>query len=280
MSDENQKMAAIAAQGTIEIELSTRPALRLWEGREKTEKRHGILGLPGFCKIMRGIEQSVRNDDPYADYYYQQIEAGIDDLADDLDRELRDVEVYLEENVPPAMRLPNVGSDKPTVVPVRFASRLGFQMVYQILKVDQIVLKVLVANHIGLLPNKAKFETIARVEKRVRSLMHMIFSYRHTGVTRDDMAANNQKAQKAIEAMGELEQGYLDGSARSDNAPPLPLKRLQTLGAKLDTSKSKKKSNSSKNNEKNLEASENEKLTAELDTLLDEVDEVKKAANA
>jgi len=277
VSNDNQKMAAIAAQGTIEIELSTRPALRLWEGREKTDKRHGILGLPGFCKIMRGIEQSVRNDDPYADYYYEKIEQGVDSLALDLDRELKDVESYLDENVPPAMRLPSVGSDEPTVVPVRFASRLGFQMVYQILKVDQIVLKVLVANHIGLLPNKAKFETIARVEKRVRSLMHMIFSYRHTGVTRDDMAANNQKAQKAVEAMGDLEQGYLDGSVRSENAPPLPMKRLQTLGGQQNKNKGKEKT---PNSQKNLDSDENSVLAAELDNLLSDTEEVKKAANA
>ena len=51
MADSNsQKMAAIGAKQDIEIELATRPALRLWQGREKTQKRHGILGLPGFCK--------------------------------------------------------------------------------------------------------------------------------------------------------------------------------------------------------------------------------------
>jgi integrating conjugative element protein (TIGR03761 family) len=134
------------------------------------------------------------------------------------------------------MRIPDIGSKQPLVVPVRFASRLGFQLVYQLLKVDQIVLKVLLANHIGLLPNREKFETLKRVEKRVRSVIHMVFVYRHTGVTRDDVAANNKKAEKAIEMMGDLEPGYLDGSLRSDNAPPLPAKRLQTLGKTLDTS--------------------------------------------
>lgn len=263
--NKTQKMAAIGAKQDIEIELATRPALRLWQGREKTPKRHGILGLPGFCKVVRGIEQAVRDDDPYADYHYHRIEQAIDDLTFDLDSELKDIQSFIDENIPPAMRLPDIGSKNPVVVPIRFASRLGFQLVYQLLKVDQIVLKVLLANHIGLLPNKDKFETLARVEKRVRSVLHMVFSYRHIGVTRDDMAANNQKAQKAKELMGELEIGYLEGTLRSDNAPPLPMKRLQTLGKVMDQENDRPKSKASG---KKTEPLGQEELGAELDRVL------------
>ncbi|QFT57168.1 PFL_4669 family integrating conjugative element protein [Microbulbifer sp. THAF38] len=267
---DTKKMAAIGAKQDIEIELATRPALRLWQGREKTQKRHGILGLPGFCKIVRGVEQSIKEDDPYADYHYHRLEQAIEDLTFDLDSELKDVKTFIEENIPPAMRLPDIGSKNPVVVPIRFASRLGFQLVYQLLKVDQIVLKVLLANHIGLLPNKEKFETLARVEKRVRGVIHMVFSYRHTGVTRDDMAANNQKAQKAKELMGDLEVGYLEGTTRSDNAPPLPMKRLQTMGKALDNDKADKKV---KLGRKQEVADSEDALAAELDRVLKPVDE-------
>jgi integrating conjugative element protein (TIGR03761 family) len=228
------KMAAIEAKQDIEIELSTRPALRLWQGREKTEKRHGIIGIPGFCKFMRIIEQSVREDDPYADFHYHKIELAIEELTYDLTSELKDIESFLQENTPAAMRLPDIGSKNPVVVPIRFASKLGFQLVYQLLKVDQVILKVLLANHIGLLPNKDKFETLARLERKVRSVLHLVFAFRHTGVTRDDMMTNNKKAQLAKEQMGELDAGYLEGTTRSSNAPPLPPKRLQTLGKLAD----------------------------------------------
>lgn len=246
MSTENSsKMASIAPTQDIEIELATRPALRLWQGREKTDTRHGILGLPGFCSRVRSLEQAIREDDPYADFHFAEIEKGIEDLSEDLDAELNDIETFLTENVPPAMRLPDVASKNPVVVPVRFASRLGFQVVYQLLKVDQIVLKILLASHIGLLPTKVKFQTLARVEKRVRGVLHLVYRYRHVGVTRDDMAANNQRAQKAIEQMGHLEQGYLEGSIRSDNAPPLPQSRLATLGGEMKRSKKKESSSDS-----------------------------------
>lgn len=257
----SNKMAPIASTEDIVIELATRPALRLWEGREKTDDRYGILGLPGFCSRVRSIEQAIREDDPYADYHFSRIEEGIDHLSEDLEEELKDIKAYIAENVPTAMRLPDVASKNPAVVPIRFASRLGFQLVYQLLKVDQIVLNVLLANHIGLLPNKEKFQTIARVEKRVRGVLHLVYKYQHTSVTRDDMAANNQRAQKAKESMGDLEAGYLDGSTRSDNAPALPAKRLQTLGGNL------KKSANKTSKKRGVE---NADLASELDRVLSE----------
>lgn len=258
MTDKTSKMASIAPTQDIEIELATRPALRLWQGREKTEKKHGILGLPGFCSRVRSLEQAIREDDPYADYHFAQIEEGIEHLSEDLDAELTDIEDFIKENVPSAMRLPNVASKNPVVVPVRFASRLGFQLVYQLLKVDQIVLKILLASHIGLIETKTKFQTLARVEKRVRGVLHLVYKYRHTGVSRDDMAANNQRAQKAKELMGELEQGYLEGTTRSANAPSLPQTRLNTLGAEFG--KSEKKSGSS--------SQANAELESRLDSVL------------
>lgn len=271
MSETASKMAPISANADIEIELATRPVLRLWEGREKTPSKHGILGIPGFSKIMRGMEQSIREDDPYADYHYHTIEQAIDDLGYDLDNELSDIQTFLDENVPTAMRLPDVSSKNPVLVPVRFASRQGFQLVYQLLKVDQIILKILMASHIGLLSNKDKFTALARIEKRVRRVLHMAFAYRHTGVTRDDVAANNQKARLAKEAMGELEPGYLDGSVRSGNAPTLPMKRLQALGkvqVSMKTSSDPEKENVEMDND----------LQAELDRVLLKAGSSKSAA--
>jgi len=232
MTTKTKSMAAITSLDDIEIEISTRPAYRLWTGREKTERKHGILGIPGFCSIMKKIEGAIRSDDPYADYFYHKIELAIVELADDLEGELKDMETFISENIPSSMRLPEAGSKRPEVVKVRIASSIGFQLIYQMLKVDKIVVKVLLANHIGILPNKQKFQTIARLEQRVRGVMQQVYAYKFTGVTRDDMVAKNPVSIKAKEAMGDLAQGYLEGSLRGDNAPSLPKKREQTLEKK------------------------------------------------
>jgi len=238
---QNKQMASVQPKSDIEIEIATRPALRLWNGRVKTDKKHGILGIPGFCKILKGIEQAIKDDDPYADYHYHATEQAITALKFDLDSQLKDMDEYIKDNVPPTMRLPDVGNKEPEIVPIRFASRLGFKLVYQLLTLDQVVLKVLLANHIGILNNSDKFDIIGKTEKRFRGVINTVFNYTHTGVTRDDMAANNQRAQKAKSIMGEIEKGYLEGTERSDNAPSLPPVRLKTLGKVLDISKVGKK---------------------------------------
>ncbi len=238
MSSHPQQVAAIKSTEDITIELCTRPAYRVWFGREKNEEKHGIMGVPGFCKLLKDMEGAIREGDPYADYHYHKIENALEDLNIELQNEMKDIEAILAAKVPKAMNLPPVGSENPTIVPVRIASTLGFGMVFRVVDLDEIVLKVLLASHIGVLTKKEKFQTLDRVEKKIRSTIYLVFNYRYMGVTRNDMAMNNQRAQAAKKAMGDLEEGYLLGTVRSDNAPLLPSSRLSVMGAPLDTSKS------------------------------------------
>jgi len=67
MKNNTQRMASIETKQDIEIELATRPAVRLFQRREKTPKHNGIQSQPGVSKTIRGSEQAVRKDDPYAD---------------------------------------------------------------------------------------------------------------------------------------------------------------------------------------------------------------------
>ena len=227
MSESN--MSSIQAKDDITIELSTRSAVRLFTGREKTDKRHGIMGIPGFCKLLKGIESAIVQDDPYADYFYKVIDDAIEELSFDLDLQLKELLEFIETNTPSAMNIPDSINSNPVVMPIKFASKMSFKMVYQLLKADKIILNVLRANHVGMLSNDEKFETVAFTERKVRSVIHKIFSYKYTGVTRDDLACNNQKAIQAIKAMGELEASYLEGSERSSLAPSLPKRRIQLL---------------------------------------------------
>tara|TARA_R110002167_G_scaffold204404_11_gene408584 strand:+ start:2505 stop:3248 length:744 start_codon:yes stop_codon:yes gene_type:complete len=224
-----KRMAPVVAAEDITVEFSTRSAYRLWSGREKTDKRNGILGVAGFARLLRSMEQAIRDDDPYADYHFLQIEEAIEGLAAELDADLKAMEELIASKVPPQMKLANVVSGDPTVVPVKFSSRLGFNLVYQVLKADQIALKVLLAAHLSLISVEEKFSYLANCERKVRAVMNQLFQYRYLGVTRDDMAANNKKAQAAVSQMGELDEEYLHGTTRSSNAPKLPRKRLKTI---------------------------------------------------
>lgn len=237
-STQNSELGAIRSKTDITVDVATRPALRVWSGRDKTADRRGILGVPGFASITRTLEEQVKLDDPYADFHFIQIEDAIAKLRSELDQELQGITSFIDENVPPAMTLPDIGSNQPCVLPIRFASRHGFAMLYELLKMDRIVMKTLLANHIGLLNTQEKFATLNRLEARMRTALYTAYAYRVTGVTRDDMAANNKAAQRAISVMGELKTEYLEGTTRSPNAPKLPKARLATLVSDTGASES------------------------------------------
>lgn len=220
--------AAISAVEDITIELSTKPAIRLWVGREKSDKKFGILGVPGFCKFMNTMESAIRKDDPYADYYYFQIEEAISDLASNLDRELQDIEDHISKKKHRKMTLPPVSSKEPLKLPIRFAAQTGFKITHQLLMLDEIVTRVLAANHIGILGQDDKHQIIKRLEQQFRAVLNLVFKYKYTGVTRDDIATNNQIGRKALKQMGELPDEFLFGDKRAQDAPPLPKKRRNT----------------------------------------------------
>ncbi len=254
------ELGPIRAKTDITVDVATRPALRVWSGRDKTPERRGILGIPGFASITRTLEEQVKLDDPYADYHFIQIENALAKLRSELDQELETITTFIDEMVPPAMTLPDVGSNEPCILPIRFASRHGFAMLYELLKMDKIVMKTLLANHIGLLNSSEKFKTLNRLEARMRTALYTAYAYRVTGVTRDDMAANNKVAKRAIEMMGELKIEYLEGTTRSPNAPQLPQKRLATLVSTKD--------NSEKTGKEDGEDDVVSKLTAGLDRVV------------
>lgn len=162
--------------------------------------------------------------------FYLEIEKSIDDLSISLRRDFKNVEEIIETRKSPAMKLPNkIGNSEPLTVPLRFASRLGFKLVNQLLELDQIFIKLLMAHHVGLIDTLQKDDQQRAMISNFRKTVNMIFQYKVTGVTRDDIAANNAKAIKAREAMGRLDDEYLQGTLRSPNAPRLPAARLKTL---------------------------------------------------
>ena len=224
----NEKMHAIKAAEQITVDLSTRAGVRLFKGKEKKKGQVGVIGLVGFGRLIRSIESAIKEDDPYADYYYKIIEDKIAELAEHLNETQKEVKEFIDLNTPKGLNLPNSVNSKPEVLPIKFTSRLAFLMIREILKVDQIVLDVLKANHVGMMSNDQKLALISGAERKVRGVMHKCFDYKFTGVSRDDMVARNKRAEKAISVMGELDEEYLIGTTRSPNAPALP-KRRQDL---------------------------------------------------
>lgn len=243
-----ERMAPIVPKGDsgIEIAISTAFAYRLWKGRPKSGQNTQIMGVPGFAAMVRKIEGHIRNDDPYADYVYLLIEERIQAVAGEIAAERSGIEDFIKSAIPEEMSLPEVGSNAPQKVKVRFTSPLAFRLSYQVISVDQILRRVLLANHVAAMTTQEKHEVIARLSNIIRGVMHMVFLFTPTGVTRDDIAANNAKARKAREVManslGELPEDILAGTRRADDAPMLPRARVESIRKILQSEAKAKRS--------------------------------------
>lgn len=211
------------------VKLKTHQAMNLFQGRQKTAQKNGILGLPGFVTYVGQFSEAIKKDDPYADHIFYQIDQELESLKFDLELELKGIETLIAESIPEEMTLPETAVTNQQVLPIRFVSKLGFLALYQLIAADRIFTKILLANHLGILTSNDKFAAMHRIARRFRRMYHLVYKYQNTGVTRDDMAANNQKAQAAIKAMGKLEPEYLSGEKRSEHAPRLPERRLATI---------------------------------------------------
>jgi hypothetical protein len=75
--------------------------------------------------------------------------------------------------------------------------------------------------HIGLMTQAEKLRYLHVGGKIIKSALTSAVGFRHQGVTRNDLIANNPRAQKAKLLMGEVPQDIVDLKRRSPYAPEL-----------------------------------------------------------
>lgn len=208
-------------QSEIKITLHTKLAVKIWAGRKKTDDKPAIVSYPRFADVTRLIEQSVRNDDPYADYYFYKLHDDIKNAREKIQTMRQGVEQLIAENLPEGISMTRSLSQNPEIIELRIASKLAFTATYMLSDFDILVRQVMLARHAALLDRETSERFLYQAQRVIRSVLHSTSKWRFTSVTRDDMAANNQAAQRAIEAMGELEPEFLTGEKRSPLAPPI-----------------------------------------------------------
>ncbi len=218
----------------IKIEIHTKHASRVWKGRKKSEEKESIIGIPRFAEIMRSMEGAIREDDPYADYWFHEVEKKIADVKSHIEETKREVDEFISEKVPPGMSVSDNMSQEPLIIDLRIRSKLAFQLVYCLMDFDKLASKILLGNHIAIIDNGTKEKLTSHAERLMRGAMSLAYKWRYSGVTRDDMVANNAKARKVIETMGECPDEYLTGELRSSLAPELPNNRKKTLKPKVN----------------------------------------------
>lgn len=167
------KASPITGEGNITLTLHTKSAIKIWNGRAKTADKYGLMGLPGFSGKMRILENAIKKDDPYAYYHYSVMQDAINETSSQLDNMERDIDNILAM-VPKALKLPDVSSKQSIEFDILFASHLGFKAMYQLIKLDTIVMKILKAKHVAMITTHNKIDYCNKVESKMRALLNVL----------------------------------------------------------------------------------------------------------
>lgn len=207
----------------MNITLHTHHAARLWFGRRQQQGQtsHPIIGMPRFISIMDQMKNAAAQNDPYADLWLirmeekvQQAREAMTELQESVDKQLK--------SVPAAISIQDNLNVQPLTLPLFIGCQLGYLGVYLLTEYDTLARRILLANHTAMIGRRQMEKWLDEGAHLLRSVYGLAQQYRHAGVTRDDIAANNARAREAIEKFGELPQDVLEGTNRSNFAPPLP----------------------------------------------------------
>lgn len=215
----NEKPGAL--KGNMTLNLHTRYAAQLWRGRKPDSGKPAIRSVPHFGAILKTITRAAGADDPYADWYLLQIQEKLEAGRQKMQALEEQVEQFVLNRVPAEVSVADSLSQRAVVVDVHFESPLAYWMAYLVADYDRVVRRVQQALHFGLLPRAQSEVLMQEGAKIVRSLLSALDHWKFTGVTRDDMAANNQRAIKALDVMGSCPEAVLGGELRSLFAPPI-----------------------------------------------------------
>ena len=227
---DNFRLNIGSLRSDVKLTLHTHHAARIWMGRPKNDLKVGIIGLSGFCTVVNRMSRGAQQDDPYSDWWMIQLEEKISESKE----ALKAIEERLDTamaSLPPAITISENLSIQPVSLPLYIANPLGFQAVYLLTNYDEIVRRILLAQHVGLVGRHDMETWIDEGAAVLRRLFGLAQNYKYSGAARDDFAANNAKAdaaRKMYERFGELPQDILEGTRRSNFAPPIIRGKQQT----------------------------------------------------
>lgn len=220
---DNYRLNIGSLRSDVNLTLHTHHAARIWMGRPKSDDKAGIIGLSGFCSILNRMSRGAQQDDPYSDWWMINLEEKISESKDSL----KNIEDRLDSamaTLPPAITISNNLSIQPVSLPLYISNPLGFQAVYLLTHYDEIVRRILLAQHVGLIGRRDMEMWIDEGAAVLRRLFGLAQLYKFSGAARDDFAANNAKAEaarKMYERYGQIPQDILEGTRRSNFAPPI-----------------------------------------------------------
>jgi integrating conjugative element protein (TIGR03761 family) len=187
-------------------------------GKEFKKQIKAIIGVVRFGTNINTIYDMAELDDPYADAKLIEIEEALYQVRELLTGNIEALRQLLGEMS--EMQITPAFSIKPITLPLEFRTPFfGYEATRIVKNFDRLVLLALTTKQTGDILDSDWNRIVNKTGSKIRAVFLMSAQYRVTGVTRDDMAANNERARAAIEKYGELPQNILEGRKRAKHAP-------------------------------------------------------------
>ena len=197
-------------RGTSQLILETRKGQMIFEGRrpDPDRKKPAIIGLKIFASYLRIVWDAAGNNDPYADWWLLKVEREIEAKELWIKNKYREYKKILGQ-------LSNLSHEvahsiSPIKRELKFSIPYSYRGAMLLTKHDELVIIIMTANHVGLVESRRAHHDIEHSAKAARTAFQAVTGYRYTGVTRDDIYANNKRAKKALELMGPCPPKILD----------------------------------------------------------------------
>ncbi|MCG3471179.1 TIGR03761 family integrating conjugative element protein [Xenorhabdus bovienii] len=231
MSDIGEKTAppprlrAGVLKSSLNIELHTYYAIRLWEGRRREEmtnprKFSDILGMPQVIKRAGTISADSAADNPYADVWLVKLEQTLDAASANLQQSITTLQDTLT-SLPEHVTLSSVSSVEPLNIGVYSHSPLGYRCVWLLVGYDQLAMKTFQAFHYGLISRSERDTSLHNGSHAIRQVYGIVRSYRSLAVSRRDIQEKTPAGLEAMKLLGEPNPDILSGRLRSVFSPPL-----------------------------------------------------------
>lgn len=207
--------------------IHTKIAHAIFYGRraDRKSKKPSIIGLALFAKNSKMIWDQAAIDDPYADNKLLEIESALDNAA----LVIRKCTETVDEIIS-GMNNISVVSDKssnPISLPLTFTCPYGYMGARLLADFDSLMIKILTAAHMGLVFGNDKYNLERDAGRAIRHAFRISSGFRSSGASRDDFAANNQRAQDALKKNGSLDEDVLSGKKRAKVSPKI--KRVEEV---------------------------------------------------
>jgi len=194
--------------GQVELILHTRLAQSLVNDSGEQKR----IGLCQFGKKLRELWHCYKQDDPYAYWYFIKI----DQMVESIRHKFSEIEQHYTQILSGirGIKTEIFYSPQPKVYPLPHNTPFFHRTVLLLADMDYILRQSHTIKQLGIVVEAEKLPIVALIPT-MRKLFLLPFHWKHTDVTRQDIAQENERGKMAEEKMGKLPKPIFDKQIKS-----------------------------------------------------------------